>query len=100
MLAQIILIGLGAALLLGGCATSTWNKQGATPEEMRLDASQCDFEARSAASSYRQSGVYRGGIDPFLMNGGSDAIRMIRESNYLSLCMRAKGYDEVPLHRK
>jgi hypothetical protein len=89
--------GLAAIVLFGGCSMSTWKKEGATPEDMQRDASQCDFEARGTSAAYGSGGPFRGGLDPFPMSGGADSNRAIREMNYINLCMRTKGYEEVPL---
>ena len=97
MRCQSLLTGLAGGLLLCGCALSTWQKDGATPENMRQDAAQCDSDARSTGAIYSPGSFNRGGSDPYSMNGGVDANRAVREMNAINLCMRAKGYVEVPM---
>lgn len=87
-------IGFGAALLLSGCAGSMWVRDGTGEDELRRDASQCEFGARSGSAGYAVP--YRGPGDPFVMGGTSDPYRQVREMNMFDQCMRAKGYNAVP----
>lgn len=97
MRVRFLLTSMACGLLLCGCALSTWHKDGTTPETMRQDAAHCDSDARSTASIYSPGNFNRGGSDPFSMNGGVDANRAVREMTAINLCMRAKGYVEVPM---
>ena len=96
MHARTFLTGTAALVLLGGCTATMWGKKNKSREEMRNDAAQCEFDARASAGTYGAGGGYRGGLDPSLISSGTDSGRAIRELNFISMCMRARGYAEVP----
>jgi hypothetical protein len=69
---QVVL--LGAALALVGCASTVWNKPGATQQDYATDSYACEKDAR-------QSSYFGGGI-----------IGAINVDNFVSECMVAHGW--------
>jgi hypothetical protein len=99
------------ALLASGCTPMQWVRQGASPDELNQDLAQCRQEAWREAQwrsfLYRPFGAtsmidrfgrrhvffYSPFGDPF---GDS----YIEESRLAHFCMRAKGYELVPIEAK
>jgi hypothetical protein len=105
------LIPLLALLLVSGCTPLAWTRPGATPEELRHDVAFCQQEAWREAQLH--SFLYRpfGGtaiVDargrqmfvPYAPFGDPFGERFFEESRLAHFCMRAKGYDLVPIEPK
>jgi hypothetical protein len=102
---------LTLALLAAGCTPMQWVRQGAGPEELNHDLAHCRQEAWREAQwrsfLYRPFGstsmVDRFGrrhvffYSPF---GDPFGDSYIEESRLAHFCMRAKGYELVPIEAK
>jgi hypothetical protein len=102
---RLLLVGV---LLLAGCTPMQWVRQDTSPAQLSEDLAQCRQdawrEAQWHAFMYRPFGptyvVDRFGR-PHLLSyspfGGPFGDTFIEESRLAHFCMRAKGYDLVPL---
>jgi hypothetical protein len=102
------LIALLAPLLVVGCTPMAWTRTGATPDDLRQDVAFCRQEAWREAQW--RSFLYRpfGGttvVDsrgrhifvPYTPFGDPFGDRFFEESRLAHFCMRAKGYELVPI---
>ena len=89
-LSSLLLVALASAAAIS--VHAGWERQGATPEQLKKDQSQCDVRARSDAEfgrfdpsgpSTRPGATLRG------------ANNMQREARSFDLCMRERGYEWV-----
>jgi hypothetical protein len=98
-------------LLIAGCTPMQWVRQDASPEQLGQDLAQCRQEAwREAqwrAFLYRPLGptyvVDRFGrthVLSYSAFGGPFHDTFVEESRLTHFCMRAKGYDLVPVEPK
>jgi hypothetical protein len=102
---RLLLVGV---LLLAGCTPMQWVRQDTSPAQLSEDLARCRQdawrEAQWHAFMYRPFGptyvVDRFGR-PHLLSyspfGGPLGDTFIEESRLAHFCMRAKGYDLVPL---
>ncbi len=97
-----------ALLLLAGCTPMQWVRQDAGPELLNYDLAQCRQEAWREAQwrsfLYRPFGtttvVDRSGrrfVVPYAPFGDPFGDTFMEESRLAHFCMRAKGYDLVPI---
>ena len=95
---------LSFALLLAvaGCATpARWEKAGVNAEMTATDAVEC----RRSAS--QEAFLYESGLPPAPRPYGrgylrqyQDSERFYAENRLVAFCMRAKGYEQVPIPRQ
>jgi hypothetical protein len=104
-------LSLALVLLIAGCAPMQWVRQDASHEEVRQDEALCQREAWREASW--RAWFYRPGVATMLDRDGRPFFvwpyspfgdpfgdRFMEEARLTSFCMRAKGYELVPLEPK
>ena len=98
-------------LLVGGCTPLAWTRSGVSAEELRQDVAYCRQEAWREAqwNSFLFLNRYYGTtsvvdahgrrvVVPYAPFGGSPfGDRYIDEARLAHFCMRAKGYELVPI---
>jgi len=101
-------LAAAAALVLAGCTPMQWVRPDVTLEQAQLDAAHCQQEAwreaRWRSFLYRPYGPmvlhdplgrrFVWGYPPF---GGPFQDEFMEESRLMHFCMRAKGYQLVPI---
>ena len=99
----------GLLFLAAGCTPMQWVRQDAGPEQIRQDEALCQREAWREASwrawFYRPFGPTlihdptgrRFLVWPYSPFGDPFGDRFMEESRLASFCMRAKGYELVPV---
>ena len=99
-----------AAALLAGCTPMQWVKQDAGPQQIEQDAALCRREAWREAQwrsfMYRPFGPttftdWRGRryLWPYSPLGDPFGDQLMEESRLAHFCMRAKGYELVPVEK-
>jgi hypothetical protein len=105
---RLPLIAAAAALLLSACTPMQWVRPDVTPEQAQLDLAYCQQEAWREARW--RSFMYRP-YGPMLLHdpwgrrfiwghpafGGPFHDEFMEEARLAHFCMRAKGYDLVPV---
>ena len=95
------IVGLAVVLLLFGCASKPWTKDGATPEMVAKDLSECNRLATAATqkdANINQDILAARGKDwqdtgaLFTVQQTYDARNQAQSSDIVSQCMIAKGY--------
>jgi hypothetical protein len=100
-------------LLAAGCTPLQWTRPGASPEELRQDVAFCREEAWREAQwrSFFFFNRYYGAttvvdaqgrriVVPYSPFGDPFGDRFFEESRLAHFCMRAKGYELVPIEPK
>lgn len=85
------------ALLLAGCAAPTWDKAGATPDEVRADLKQCEAAAPLAPQKRAAPGPRtKPGSNTIDFDSASERSfdRARKDDEAIAACMRGKGYDK------
>jgi hypothetical protein len=76
-------VAVALLLVLGACSHVVWDKPGATEEEFRRDAYQCERDARMSAGSF-----------------GGGLAGAINAQNFMERCMTyEKGYTKRKVRR-
>jgi hypothetical protein len=99
------------AILLSGCTPMQWVRPGITPEQLNLDAAQCQQDAWREAQwrsfMYRPFGptLFTDGrgrrfLWPYSPFGDPFGDQFMEESRLAHFCMRSKGYELQPLQPK
>jgi len=82
-------------LLLVACAAPTWDKAGATPQEMEGDLKQCEAAAPLAPQKRAAPGPRtKPGSNTIDFDSASERSfdRARKDDESIAACMRAKGY--------
>lgn len=81
-----------STIVLCAGAHAGWVKEGASPDDLKRDQSQCERKASSSAEFARVSPG-----SPGTRAGGTlrGANTMARENQYFQLCMREKAYEWI-----
>lgn len=90
---------LAPLMALAGCAhqQTMWVRDGATQADFERDRAQCVYEANAATASY-SSGPTRRSMSGAIAQGIEDGITIgLRQRELAMLCMKARGYAEVPI---
>ena len=80
---------------LAACAAPTWDKAGATPQEMEADLKQCQAAAPLAPQSRTPAGPRtKPGSNVIDFDSASERSfdRARKDDESIAACMRAKGY--------
>jgi len=100
---------MAAALLLAGCQTLTWEKPGVTPALVQLDREECYRLASQQAFrdyAFRSNPFYypyfpgpdrRADARALAYRRQLEFDRFAYEGRLQDFCMRARGYDLVPV---
>ena len=83
---------VGIAISFGAPVDATWQKPGATSEQLKKDQSQCEIRAHSEAQFDRIDPSGPGTRAGATLRGTSTAQR---ETRNFEFCMRERGYDWV-----
>lgn len=90
---RTVLLALGLASLLAGCAQTVWVRPGTTQAEAQLVVDQCDYasEFGTSPTTIRYGGRHTFGKDlaASLAEGLMDGVR---KASLMSKCMRANGF--------
>ena len=90
-------IALIASFAVTGCiAPPDWYKDGATVQEFERDRAQCVYEANAATAGYSQGQTARTQSGAIAQGFGEGLTMALRQRELAILCMRAKGYIDVP----
>lgn len=92
------ILGTIALAALVGCAQFTWVKDGADAADFERDKAQCVYEASLAtAGAGSGSGYYRSTGQAVAAGIGEGIALGLRQLELATLCMRARGYQQVPI---
>jgi hypothetical protein len=93
------MIAVAVALALAGCVPRySWTRADTTQADFDRDRARCAYEAESSTATYGSSTPTAYGLGAAIGQGiGIGIGRSMQNDRLMTLCMKAKGYGQVPL---